>query len=69
MAKKMDVSSLLSTLSANERSIYTLAADVCEGVEPNSDDYFKLNAICTIAERQIQLLDQVDDLVWNQPEN
>ena len=63
MDKKFEISGLMSTISADASSIYMLAAEVAEAVEPNSSDYFKLHAVCTIAERQIQLLDQAENML------
>lgn len=63
MDKKLEISGLMSTLSADASSIYMLAAEVAEAVEPNSSDYFKLHAVCTVAERQIQLIEQIDDML------
>lgn len=63
MDKIFEISGLISTLSADASSMYTLASEVSEGVEANSSDYFKLHAVCTIAERQMQLIEQIDDIV------
>lgn len=63
MDKTFEISSLLSSLCADAGSVYTLSADVSEGVEANSADYYKLHAICTIAERQMQLIEQIDKIV------
>lgn len=60
---KMNIGSIISVLSADASSILTLTTELCESVEPDSDDYFKLHAIYTIAENQIRLLDEMDDLV------
>lgn len=60
---KIRIGDMISVISADASSIITLAGELCELVEPNSNEYFKLHAIFTIAESQLQLLEKMDDLV------
>lgn len=57
------IGEMISVLSADAGSIRTLVTELCESVEHDSCDYYKLHAIYTIAESQNRLLDELDELV------
>lgn len=62
----MDIQDLqysISTLMADACSIQTLTGEVCETVEVNSSDYFKLHAAYTIAECMDKKLDALGDML------
>ena len=60
---KMNIGSIISVLSADASSILTLTTELCESVEPFFFNDTAPPEIYTIAENQIRLLDEMDDLV------
>ena len=59
--KALELGYTVATLMADACSVKTLVAEVGEGVEPNSSDYFKLHAAYSVAEHMEALLEEVDD--------
>ena len=54
---------IISQLVADASSIRTLAAELCEAVEPRGSDADKANAIYTIAEYLERKLEELDDII------